>query len=341
MIYVGMDVSSKSFEIYAVKENNKVVLKEAIEPSRKGLKDLIKKLGREKKIFIFEAGNQMKWIAETFKKADEMTHVVHPNEVKWIVNSRGKTDKVDAKKLAELGRADMLPRPVFVTEGKERKLRELVSARSTLMSKRVALVNTIQGYAKQEGHRLPTGFFRNDEWTLALDKTKFSETLKTIIAAMMNAYESIKKSEQDLATEINSIEDKRIELIKTVPAIGDLSARVILSALVNAERFDNSKCVANYCALTPTIYQSGDVVRLGRVNRDGRGEVRRIGLQCAHTIMRMKSPEVKPLQDFYNRIMKRSNKKKAVVALARKLITTIYGVLKSGEVYDYRKLIAA
>lgn len=341
MIYVGMDVDSKSFKVHALKENKKVVLKTAVEPSRKGLKGLVAELGKEKKVFIFEAGNQMKWIAEFFKKVGEMVHVVHPNEVKWIVNSSGKTDKVDAKKLAELGRADMLPRPVLVVEGKERKLRELVSARHMLMSKRVAVGNTIMGYAKQEGHRLPKGFFKNEEWTLLLEKTKFTSTLKTIIAALMNAYENMRKSEKELEVEINAIEDERIELIKTVPAIGDLSARVLLSALVTAERFDNSKCVANYCALTPTIRQSGSVIRLGRINRDGRGEVRRIGLQCAHTVMRMKAPEVKPLQEFFERIKKRSNKKKAIVALARKLITTVYGVLKSGEVYDYRKLLAA
>ena len=121
MIYVGMDISSKDFMIHAVNERKKVKLKGSIAPTKASLRKLIAELGIEKKIFIFEAGNQMKWIADFLKKENQEIHVVHPNEVKWITQSGGKkTDKVDAKKLAELGRADMLPRRVHIADGKAR-----------------------------------------------------------------------------------------------------------------------------------------------------------------------------------------------------------------------------
>lgn len=341
MIYVGMDVSSKSFEVYAVNAKGKKVFKGAIEPTRLGLKQLAKDLGREKKVFIFEAGNQMKWIAETIKKMDEQAHVVHPNEIKWIVKSSGKTDKVDARKLAELGRIDGLPRAVVIVEGKERRLRELISARDNLMTKRVAFINSIQGYVKQEGRRLPKGFFTaKANWTVSLSEMKITETLKDIIASLMNAIESLKKSEDELTVKIKEIDDKKIDLIKTVPTMGDLSSRILFSALINAKRFENKKKVANYGALTPTIYQSGNVTNLGHVNRDGRSEVRQVLLQCAHTLARTKNADAKPLREFFERIEKKRGKKIAIIALARKLLTTVYGVLKSGEVYDPRKLQA-
>lgn len=341
MIYVGMDVSSKSFEIHAVNAKGKKVFKGAIEPSRKGLKKLIEDLGPEKKVFVFEAGNQMKWIAETLKKAGEMVHVVHPNEVKWITQSNGKRDPVDARKLSELARLDGLPRAVVVAEGKERKLRELISARNNLMSKRIALINSIQGYVKQEGRKIPKGFFTKDaEWTVMLSAMKITETLKDIIASLMNAIESVKKSEEELTSKIKAVDDKKIELIKTVPTMGDLSSRILFSALLNATRFENKKKVANYGALSPTLYQSGDVTNLGHVNRDGRAEVRQVLLQCAHTLARTKNAESKPLREFFERIEKKRGKKIAIIALARKLLTTVYGVLKSGEVYDPRKLQA-
>ena len=117
-----------------------------IEPTRGGLKGLIKGLGVEKKLVIFEAGNQLKWIAKTLKEMEEVEiHVVHPNEIKWISQSSGKTDKIDARKLAHLGRGDMLPRKVHIVEGKIRELRELISARQRLQGKRVALINSIPG----------------------------------------------------------------------------------------------------------------------------------------------------------------------------------------------------
>jgi transposase len=116
---------------------------------------------------------------------------------------------------------------------------------------------------------------------------------------------------------------------------------VVVTALDEARRFDDQKAVANYGALAPTIYQSGAVRQLGRINRDGRQEVRRVLLQGVHTVVRMKSHGAKPLQQFYVRIAQRQGKKIAVVALARKLLTTAYGVLKSGQLYDPRKLQSA
>ena len=78
-----------------------------------------------------------------------------------IAESGGKkTDQVDARKLAELARADMLPRRVHVAEGKTRTLRELTNARETLLRKRVSLMNSLRGYLRQEGAKLPTAFFK-------------------------------------------------------------------------------------------------------------------------------------------------------------------------------------
>jgi transposase len=336
-----MDVSSKSFMVHAVNEKKRVVFSGEVTPTRSGLDRMLRELGSQQKLVAFEAGNQMKWIAEHLLKKDTVTpHVVHPNEVKWITESRGKTDKVDAKKLAELGRGDMLPRAVHIVQGKVRELRELVSARHLLQSKRVAMINALRGFVFQEGLRLPAKFFSQKNWKEKLEAFKASAPLKQILASYMSAIEALAKSEKELSERICAIDDERIELLKTIPAIGELSSRVLLSAIDDASRFDDKKAVANYGALTPTIYQSGAVTKLGRINRDGRHEVRRVLLQCAHTITRMKSPAVRPLKEFYERIAKKRGKKIAIVALSRKLLTTAYGVLKTGSTYDPAKLAA-
>lgn len=342
MIYVGLDVSSKSFVVHALNDKKKVLLKGDIEPTRSGLRKLHIMLPKDTVLYVFEAGNQMKWIAETIKKLPNAElHVVHPNHIKWINESSGKTDKIDAKKLAELARGDLLPTPVKVVDGKNRKLRELSSARQLLQSKRVAMVNTIRGYCKQEGHKLPEKFFQGASWQVKLKALKVSETLKTIIESMMPAIEQIAESETQLTEKMSEVTTKDIELLETIPAIGKLSARVVASAVDGVERFESKKKVAKYGALTPRIYQSGNVVRMGRICHDGRHEVRRVLLQCAHTITRMKSPSAKPLIEFYKRIEKKAGKKRAVVALARKLLTTAYGVLKSGQPYNPAKLAPA
>jgi transposase len=284
---------------------------------------------------VFEAGNQLKWIALLLKKLPGVEiHVVHPNEIKWINQSSGKTDKIDAKKLAQLARGDMLPRKVHIVEGAIRELRELVSARQRIQSKRVALINSIRGCLKQEGYRLPEKFFQGAQWREKLGKMRIGKTQQKIIGSYMKSIEGLLEAEQELTAEIVKIETEDIRLVSSIPGIGKLTSRVIVSAIDDVRRFDSKKSVAKYGALTPRIYQSGDVVHLGRINRDGRHEVRRVLLQCAHTIARMKSYGAKPLKEFFERIKRRRGKKIAVVALARKLLTIAYGVLKTQAAYQ-------
>ena len=337
MKYVGMDISSKSFVVHALDEKKRVVKREEIEPTRSALRKLCRELGPEPKLVVFEAGNQMKWISDTLKKqAGVRLHVVHPNEVKWIAMSGGKkTDKVDAKKLAELARGDLLPRRVHLVEGPTREMRELVSARTKLMHQRVNLVNTLRGYLKQEGVRLSEKFFGQDDWKEQLGGKRISTALRAIIEAFRPAIDALKESEVELVGRLKKLSDARTELLETIPSIGVLASRTVVGALDEAKRFDNRKCVANYGALTPTIFQTGNETHIGRINRDGRQEVRRVMLQCAHVLARMKSPASRPLREFYSRTEKATgSKKKAVVALARKLLTVCYGVLKSGKAFD-------
>ena len=67
MIYIGMDISSKSFTVHAINEAKRVVYKGDIKPTRSGLRGMLKELGTQSKLVVFEAGNQLKWIALTLK----------------------------------------------------------------------------------------------------------------------------------------------------------------------------------------------------------------------------------------------------------------------------------
>jgi transposase len=339
MIYVGMDISSKSFVVHAINDKKRVVFKGEVPPSKQGLSKMMAALGNDTKLVVFEAGNQLKWIALWFKRRKDVhLHVVHPNEIKWINQSSGKTDKIDARKLAQLARGDLLPRKVHIVDGHIRELRELISARRTLQSKRVALINSLRGYALQEGKKLPEKFFSRADWYEALTKKRLSAPLQLIVQCFRESIDQLVESEAELTKRILCIKDDRLQLLETTPGIGELSSRVLLSALDDARRFDNRKTVAKYGALTPTIYQSGNETHLGHINYNGRHEIRRVLLQCAHTAVRMKNPAAAPIVEFYDRLMKKSGKKIAVVAVARKLLTIAYGILRSGTPYDPAKL---
>ncbi len=277
MVYVGMDVSSKSVVVHAIDERKRVVWRGEVPPTPSGLKRAMRESGTGAKLVAFEAGNQMKWIARELGRIKGVTrHVVHPNEVKWISQSSGKTDKVDARKLAELARGDLLPRKVHIVDGHIRALRDLGGARHTLQSKRVALLNTVRAYVKQEGHRLPEKFFQRRDWPQALAKLGVSTVTQQIIEGFKTSIDALQQSEAALTRQLVAIADEGITRLESIPSLGALSARVVLGALDDAHRFDNKKCAAKYGALSPSIYQSGETTQLGRISRDGRHGVRRV-----------------------------------------------------------------
>lgn len=197
-------------------------------------------------------------------------------------------------------------RAVHVVDGPVRESLELVSARQQLQSKRAALINTIRGSVYQEGHRLPEKFFAGPTWAAKLARLPVSAPLRLIIQTFMASIEALVAAEQQLTARMVAIQNPRCPLLESMPAIGPVASRVLVSAVDEARRLDDQKAVANYGAHAPTIYyQSGAVRQLRRINRDGRGEVRRVLLQWAHTVVRMNSHEAKPLQQFYARIARR------------------------------------
>ncbi|GIW55153.1 MAG: hypothetical protein KatS3mg082_1557 [Nitrospiraceae bacterium] len=342
MVDVGWDVSGKSLVASAVNERKPRVFEGEQPASRVGLRTLMRAVGAGATLVVFEAGNQLKWVAETVKKrADVQVPVVHPTEGKGIPAHRGKTDRVDAKKLAELARAGLWPRAVHVGEGPGRARREVVSARQQLQSKRIALITTIRGSVDQEGHRLPEQCFAGPTWRAKLARLPLSAPLKLIIETVLASIAAL--ASRGTAAHGPAVGDEGSPVRpagddpRHWPAVG-LGA-VLVGALDDVPRVDDQQAVAHDGALTPTIDQSGAVRQVGRINRDGRLEIRRVLLPWAQTVARMHSQGAKPLQQFVARIARRRGRRRmAVIALARKLLTTASGVLKSGQPYDPRKV---
>lgn len=130
MLYVESGGSGKSIVGSVVDECECKVFEGECPSSRAGLLALMTWVGEGAKLVVVEAGNQLKWVAESLKRLPAVQlHVINANESKWISASSGKTDRINAKKLAELVRGCLLPRAVHEVEGQIRDLRALLSVR--------------------------------------------------------------------------------------------------------------------------------------------------------------------------------------------------------------------
>src|SRR5262249_46698264 len=99
-----------------------------------------------------ERGGQTAWIVDLIRELGGKVHVVHPVKVKWIAESKKKTDRIDAQLLADLLRIDALPEPVHVPTPRGRELRALLVARRQLVRMRTRLINVVRGLLRQ--HRI-------------------------------------------------------------------------------------------------------------------------------------------------------------------------------------------
>jgi transposase len=144
----------------------------------------------------------------------------------------------------------------------------------------------------------------------------------------------IKSIKKEISDKVKG--DKNIELLKTVPGVGEQTA-FAFDAHVDVERFDNAAQVSNYIGLVPRVYMSGDISRYGNITKRGNSELRFLLVEGAWALVRSKNGGALKERFMYMTVTKGMSKKKAIVAIARRLAALLYTMLKTGTEYEVRK----
>lgn len=341
MYYAAIDIASKGSFLYVRDRRGRKVESGEIPTNRKSIREVFRKYKDKKIIVAIEAGGSTRWIYDLLIKIGIEVYVVNPNKVKAIADSKRKTDKIDAKILSELLRIDALPERVYMPKGRDRQLRDLMQARHQVIKGYTNLMNHLRGLLRQEGFLLKTKGLKNVEYFSVILRLNLPGHVKEIIQRYQATINTMLKEKDKLEEKIKEYKNNDIELIKTIPGMGDISSRTILSAIGEIKRFKRAKQLTSYCGLVPTVRSSGERTEYGHITREGRSEVRRVGIQSAHAVLRGKSREYIPLKIWHARIARRRGNKTALVALARKLITIVFYVLRDQKEYDYTLLRAA
>src|SRR5262249_12044671 len=136
MHYCGLDVSRKSTHVCIEDAQGRRVKRTVVATTPGGLGEALERYAERGLRVAVEAGNQTAWIVDLLRELGAKVHVVHPVKVKWIAESKKKTDRIDARLLAHLLRIDALPEPVHVPTPRSRELRALLVARRQLVQMR-------------------------------------------------------------------------------------------------------------------------------------------------------------------------------------------------------------
>ena len=159
-----------------------------------------------------------------------------------------------------------------------------------------------------------------------LDTQELPESATLMVHTYLSMIDSVN---EHIKTIEKTIKEKssnypEVALLQTIPGFGPITAFLLVAEIGAISRFDNPKKFTSYFGLVPRISQSGNHAYYGRITKVGNPQVRWALVQAAHRIVRMD----KEWQQFAHRIAYRSGKKKAIVAVARKLAVVVYAIMK-------------
>ncbi len=341
MYNIGIDVSNKSTFVHVINGRGRKIESQEIPTDKDGYRQYFTKWTDKPVRVAVEAGGHTRWIHDILTKLGIDVYVVNPHKVKLIAESKKKTDKIDAKLLAELLRVDGLPRQVYVATGQSRELRDLLRSRRQLINSATCLMNHLRGFLRQEGIKLkPKALCKGDIFSWLTEQATLPQHFKSILKCYESALAELMKQRHSMDDVIKSYRNKDIDLLKSIPGIGEVASKTIYSAISTIKRFDRAKQLTSYCGLVPSVRSSGERADYGHITREGRSEVRQIAVQSAHVVLRCTTTESLPLRKWHERVAKRRGFKAAIVGLARKLIEIAFYVLRDGKEYDARLLHA-
>jgi len=251
--------------------------------------------------------------------------VANPGQTKLNENGR-KTDKWDSRRLAEKLRADEICE-AYVPQKEARDYRSKVRHRQAMVSVDSAIKNMIHAILRRENIKHPKEFDdiftkKGVRWLKSLNITEIQSCLELITAADVQ----VKKAADSIPDKFCKTE---IELLKTMPGVGDITAPVIMSEIIDIKRFENPRALCKYAGLVPKVIQSGDSDRRGKLVKQSSARLRTAIIQCAHGVLKTK--KMTKLKMFYFKMSKRKKSNTAIAALAHKMLYIMWFMLTNNE----------
>jgi len=287
---------------------------------------------------VMEACTQSHWISRLAKTSGHEVLVANPRKLESLSKSDKKTDENDAEFLARKGRVDVEALHAIQHCSPEVQVdRELIQARALLVRNRVSVVNHVRSVVKVHGYRLKscsTECFVKKGWP------QIPEELRPALESMFEVLRMVSGQIDELEKKIAALTKSRYPVARMLsdrfPGIGVLTATSFVLRLEDPKRFSSSRQVGAYLGLVPRKQQSGEYDPQLHITKAGDKELRRLLVLAANYILGRFCKDC-DLRRFGERVARgggKNDRKRAKVAVARKLAVLMHLMWKRGEVYD-------
>ncbi len=334
MFYMGVDLGKKRSQVVVLDEKGDVYTEGRLTNRRETIERFIKKIDGQLAM-VCEAGNKSFWITDIMREAGVEAHVANAYKVKLIGEARTKTDKIDARILAELLRVQFIPE-VYIPEQDIRIWREVFRGRGHIVRMRTQLYNRIHSILDRHGIEYKALQVRTQgvlSWIETLElPDAIKESLEQYVHVIEELTKQVKIFEKRLKEKIRLDQKVRhiIELLQSIPGIGWLSALALYLEIVDIGRFKSPKKLYSYTGLIPGVHQSGEVQRGRRLTKQGNSLLRWLMVEDGWRAV----AKDRYYDALYERHKGTLGKTRAILPVARALLYAVYQVWSQDKRYE-------
>lgn len=326
--YAGVDLHKRQFTVCFMDKSERTKLC-VYGVHETGFKEFQKAVHPGMEVAVEATGNAA-YFYDRVAPYVKCVRVVNPSQFKVISTSVKKTDKEDAVTLAKYLKREMLPE-VRMKSQEERALQSVIHTRDKLVKMRTMCKNRVHSLLNAHGVDTSREMFSSEKGLEKALGVELPETVRFEVSVLVEQIRSLNKS-------IATLEEKMGVLgkdisgqknLQSIKGIGLLSATILLTSIGNIHDFPTSKQLCAYAGMVPTVKDTSDTVRHGRITKRGNKLFRTTLVQVSWQVIRY-NPYLK---SFYDRLKQKKGSGKAIVATARKLLEIIYNTLKNDWVF--------
>lgn len=292
--------------------------------------------GGERYRIAMEVGGYSRWVSQLLEKARHEVFVANARQARYITEADNKSDRSDAHKLARLARMDWtLLHPItHRSEAAQRGL-SLIRARAVTVRSRTMMINCLRGLVKATGVRL-----RNCDADDFANSVIVPPALKPVFKLVLSSIKQIDAGLSDYDVQLTELGDQLPDArrLMTVPGIGMLTAVTFILTIDNPERLTSNRAAGALLGLVPKRSQSGKIDKALGITKAGDPYLRSLLVQCAQRLMQANMKD-SDLRDWGLQLAGAgaADKKRAVVAVARKLAVLLTHIWRTGEFFEARE----
>jgi transposase len=332
--YIGFDVHKKSIS-YCVKTADGTIVEEGrLKATRQTLREWA---GKRKQPWhgAMEATLFSGWIYDALKPFAGKLEIGNPAMMKAIGAAKKKNDKLDARKIADLVRCNLLP-GCYVAPVEMRDLRRLLRYRNTVVGHAVQTKNKMSGLLMEVGAEYSKQRLHGKKYFTELmgELEEVPDSVKDMLRLSRSALEMFEATQRQILDRLQKepLLKKRVKLLQSIPGVGEVTSLTWALEVCDPRRFPSIADAVSYCGLTSALDASADKQKRGPISKQRNPHLQTVLIEAAKLAPRWS----RQLAELHERELRTGHRNRATLEVARKLVAYLLAVDKAGKPFEVR-----